>query len=266
MDWLRRLLGVGRVGREPRGHTAGRALPPASVQRTQLGLAEVDLPRGVVGLRSGEVRCLLQVRGYPVHHRSPEDARAWLTAYAQTLNALPGGAVLLVRSRPGGLERHAAEQRRRAEALAGREPGSALAGLAADQLAHAHRLMDTGAVRQTDEYVALRSPKGDVAKLLDVARAVRQRLADVGVRADLVTDRALALALAESWNPAATEHFYRDLTVAGETTTLTYSPKHATVTSPRSAAPRARPGAPADPPRSRALTPLPPGDRKAVPE
>jgi hypothetical protein len=256
MGWLERLFAFGRLGKEPRGQIGGRALPPASVQRTQLGLAEVDLPRGVVELRSGDVRCLLRVTGYPVHHRSAADARAWLTGYAQTLNTLPGGAVLLVRSRPGGLERQAAQQRRQTAAVAKKETGSALARLAADQLAHARRLMETGAVRKTDQYIALHSPRGDVARLLQVAGAVRERLAASGVRAELVTDRGLAAALAESWDPAATEHYFWDFQAAGETFTLNYSPRHARVTNPRDVSVPARLSAPAPSPRQ---------DRSALP-
>ena len=76
MDWLKRLFGVGRLTGEPKAHTAGRVLAPASVQRTQLGLKEVDLPRGVVTLRTGEVRCFLKVTGFTAHHRSADTARA----------------------------------------------------------------------------------------------------------------------------------------------------------------------------------------------
>jgi hypothetical protein len=265
MGWLERLFAFGRLGKAPRGQDAGRALPPASVQRTQLGLAEVDLPRGVVKLRSGEARCLLRVAGYPVHHRSAEDARAWLTGYARALNTLPGGAVLLVRSRPGGLERHVGRQGHQAAALARREPGGALARLAADQVAHARRLMHTGAVRKTDTYVALRSPKGDVARLLEVARAVAAHLRAAGVETDLVTDRALAAAIADSWLPSSsTEHFTQDFGTGEDALTLVYSPGGARVTTPRYVSlPDRGPARAALPRRDGAA--LPRGDGKALP-
>ena len=93
MDWLKRVFGVGRLTGEPKGQNAGRVLAPASTQRTQLGLKEVDLPRGVVTLRSGEVRCFLKVTGFSAHQRSREDAAAWLQGYARALNTLPGNAV-----------------------------------------------------------------------------------------------------------------------------------------------------------------------------
>ncbi len=204
MDWLKRLVGVGRLQGEPKGHTAGRVLGPASVQRTQLGLREVDPPRGVVVLRDGEVRCFLRVAGYAAHLRSPEAVRAWLQGYARVLNTLPGNAVLFVRSRPGGLERHVGRQRAQTAALAKASPGGALARLAADQLAHARRLQATGAVRQTEAYVALRSPRGDVPRLLAAATAVREHLAGARVMAELVTDQELLDALAFAWHPGVT--------------------------------------------------------------
>ena len=125
MDWLKRVFGVGRLKGVPREQTAGRVLAPASTQRTQLGLKEVDLPRGVVTLRSGEVRAFLRVTGFSAHHRSAADARAWLQGYARALNTLPGNAVLIVRSRSGGLEGHIARQRAQTAAVAKPAPGSA---------------------------------------------------------------------------------------------------------------------------------------------
>jgi hypothetical protein len=234
VDWLKRLLAAGRLRRPPADQNAGRFLPPASAQRTQLGLAEVDLSRGVVRLRSGEVRAMLRVTGYPAHHRSTEDARAWLTGYARALNALPSSAALLVRSRPGGLERDVARQGTQAAALARREPGSGLAKLAADQLAHARRLMESGATRRTDPYVAVRNERGDVRALLDEARAVAGLLEGAGVRCELVKDRDLAAALADSWRPGLGEHFTQDFESArGDVLTLVYSPGYAKVTTPR---------------------------------
>ena len=156
-------------------------------------------------LRAGEARCFLRVAGYAAHLRSPEAVRAWLQGYARVLNTLPGNAVLFVRSRPGGLERHLGRQRAQT-AAAGRRPapGGALARLAADQLAHARRLQATGEVRQTEAYVALRSPRGDVPRLLAAATAVREHLAGARVMAELVTDQELLDALAFAWHPGVT--------------------------------------------------------------
>jgi hypothetical protein len=203
VDWLKRLLGAGRLKGEPRGQNAGRVLAPASTQRTQLGLKEVDLPRGVVTLRSGEVRCFLTVTGFAAHQRSAEHARAWLQGYARALNTLPANAVLIARSRDGGLSDHIARQRAQTAALAKAAPGSALAKLAADQLGHARQLEATGQVRETLQYVALHSPKGDVPRLLSAAEACRRHLQDARITAELVTDRRLAAALSQDWHPEA---------------------------------------------------------------
>ena len=237
MDWLKGLLSAGRLKGAPKELTAGRVLAPAAVQRTQLGLKEVDLPRGVVTLRTGEVRCFLQVTGLSVHHRSAADARAWLQGYARALNTLPGNAVLIARSKSGGLEEHIATQRAQTAALATASPGSALAKLAADQLAHARQLQATGRVRRTEQYVALHSPKGDTARLLTAAESVRSHLATAQVRAELVTDRRLAAALAADWHPAAgTEGAWLEIDYpAGSGAILAaidYRPKSARVVDP----------------------------------
>ena len=91
----------------------------------------------MVTVRGGEAPCFLKITGYSAHLRSADDTRAWLQGYARALNTLPGNAVLIVRSRPGGLQGHIERQRAQTAALAEREPGSALARLSADQLAHA---------------------------------------------------------------------------------------------------------------------------------
>lgn len=239
MDWLKGLLSVGRLRRPPAEQNAGRVLAPASVQRTQLGLREVDLPRGVVTLRTGEVRCFLTVTGFSAHQRSREEATAWLQGYARALNTLPGNAVLIARSRPGGLQGHLARQRAQTAALAEAAPGGALARLAADQLAHARHLQASGQVRQTDQYVALHSPRGDVARLLAAAGACRRHLAAAGVRAELVTDARLGEHLAASWHPQAgtPEGFFQDIEWpkgSGEVLgVLDYSPGQARITRPR---------------------------------
>jgi hypothetical protein len=227
MDWLKRLFEFGRLKADPEDHTAGRALRPASA-RTQLGLKEVDLPRGVVTLRDGSVRCFLEVTGFAAHHRSAADARAWLQGYATALNTLPGNAVLLVRSKPGGLEHHIAGLKRRTSELAEEAPGSALARLAADQLGSARALEATGQVRQTEQFVALHSPKGDVDRLLSAAEACRRHLEASGVRAHLVADRGLARALADDWRPAEVEPAWIAMELEREIVgAIDYTPKHA---------------------------------------
>ena len=139
MDWLARVFAVGRLKRPPADQNAGRFLPPASVQRTQLGLAAVDLPAGVVELRGGEVRAFLAVSGEPTHHRGQAEVRAFLTRVARAINAMPPDTAWLVRSRAGVLQTYLRRRRDQTTALATRAPGSALARLAADQLANVRR-------------------------------------------------------------------------------------------------------------------------------
>src|SRR5206468_910870 len=82
-----------------------RAARPASVQRSHMGLQEVDLPAGVVMLRGGEVQAILRVSGVPLHQHSPQEAHTFLVQWAAALNAMPPQAAWLIRSRPGGLAR-----------------------------------------------------------------------------------------------------------------------------------------------------------------
>jgi hypothetical protein len=219
MDLLARLFAIGRLGRPPKDQTAGRFRPPASVQRSQLGLSAVDLPSGVVTVRGGEVRCLLTLSGFPLHSRSGAEARAFLARFAQALNALPPEAAWLVRSRPGGgppPERPRPAGTARA-AVGARTPGAArapLARLAADQLAHARRLAAEGTTRQTASYVVLRERRGNVRALLQHAAAAAGHLRAAGLAAELVTDRQLAHALAASWRPS-TEHVWLGFTWPG---------------------------------------------------
>lgn len=249
MGILDKLFSFGRLKRAPKGQIAGRVLAPASVQRTQLGVKEVDLPRGVVKLRSGEVRCFLRVSGFSAHTRSAADVRSWLQDYARCLNTLPGNAVLLVRSRAGGLVQHIDRQRVQTAALVVSAPGSGLAKLAADQLMHARQLAETGATRETAQYVALHSPKGDTTRLLDAARACRDQLQAIGVRAELVTDRTLGDALTVSWRPETgtregwTQDFEWPAGSGDVLAVLSYSPGDAKVTTPRYADPAPPPAA-----------------------
>jgi hypothetical protein len=156
-----------------------------------------------------------------------------MTAWANALNALPPEAVWLIRSRPGGLEWIIRAKRNQAAALATREPGSGLAMLAADQLAHARKLDADGSTRKTDNYLAVRNARGDVRALLQAASAAQARLHEAGLQVTLLKDRALAQAIAESWQPDAVEHWWQDVAGPDGVATLTYSPGAARVVTPR---------------------------------
>lgn len=220
MNALARIFSRGRLTKEPPAQTAGRVLAPASVQRTQLGLRAIDPQTGIVTLRNGEVRAVLEVSGVPVHHRSNDDARRFLTGWAEALNALPEDAVYLMRSRPGGLDADITERYQRSTALAAGR-GAGLARLQQDQLAHLRALQQRGAVRQGNGYVALRAR--DAAALLSVAAAARSHLERAGLTVLPLRDLALVRAIAESWKPESTQHWYYQ---AG-TTVLNYAPGNA---------------------------------------
>jgi hypothetical protein len=271
MNWLRRLFTFGRLERPPAEQQAGRVLPPASVQRSHLGVQEVDLPAGVVRLRSGEVRAILRVSCLPLHHYSQEEAHAFLVRWAAALNAMPPDMAWLMRSRPSGLARDIRAKRDQAAALAVRAPGSGLAKLAADQLAHLRTMENAGTTRQSDCYVAVRNVRGDIRVLMEMAAATAVRLREAGLRVEPLKDRALAYAIADSWIPGLPMHWVWEYT---EEWHLVYSPGRARVVRPRyldEAAPRqARP--PALPARGaplrRQLPPDTPGSgdgRKALP-
>ena len=198
-----------------------------STQRSALGVTKIDLRPGVVTLRSGEVRCFLRVTGFTAHHRSEADAFAWLQGYAQALNTLPGNAVLICRSKPGGLGAHI--RTLQASTLAHAANGTALTPLVRDQLALARHAHATGETRETVSYVALHSPKGNVERLLTAAASVVRHLAAASVAAEPVTDRALVHALADDWNPAVPPDFTLDFTFPADSMillgTLRYAPK-----------------------------------------
>lgn len=208
MNLLSRLFSFGRLARPPKGHAAGRLLPPASVQRSHLGLRAVDLPKGVVELRGGEVRAVLAVTGIALHHLSPDNQRRRLERWAEALQAMPPDATCLARSRPGGLESHIRDKRAQAAALTERQPGSGLARLAADQLAHAERLQREGVTRRTENWIAVRNARGDVAALLRDRNKAVDLLRHAGVRVEVVKEAALARAIAESWQPALREQVF----------------------------------------------------------
>jgi hypothetical protein len=270
MNWLRRLFTFGRLERAPSDHTAGRLLPPASVQ---LGLQQVDLPAGVVTLRDGEVRALLRVSGMALHHCSPTEGRALLVRWATALNALPADAALIVRSRPGGLTRDIRAKRDQTTALAVQAPGSGLAKLAADQLAHLRQLQARSDTQQTDCYVAVRNSRGDVRHLRQTVTTATTLLRQAGLRCELVREQALAQALAETWQPGIGEAWLIARTEAWQ---LESFPGDARVrpvppARPERSARAARPAAALPRPRTGATRPdtqLPPPDvpqRKALP-
>jgi hypothetical protein len=200
MGLLQRLFSIGRTKAAPLDRTSG-VLPPASVQRAQLGLREVDLVTGVVTLKDGEVRAIIAISGVPVHHSSQEAARVFLAGWAQAINAFPASTACFMRSRAGVVERYLREQRDQTAALAQREPGSALARLSADQLAHVRQMAEAGDFRVTENYVGVRNHGGDRHQLMRDVQAVEGHLRAAGLYAELVTDRLLAEALASSWNP-----------------------------------------------------------------
>jgi hypothetical protein len=206
VNLLQRIFSLGRTKAAPLDRTD--VVPPASVQRTQLGLREVDLVTGVVTLKDGEVRALVAVSGVPVHHSSQEGARAFLQRWAHAINAFPASTACFMRSRAGVVESYLRGQRDQTAALAQREPGSALARLSADQLAHVRRMAEAGDFRVTENYVGVRNHGGDRAQLLRDVQAVEGHLRAAGLQAELVTDRLLAEALAAAWNPYIAEMWF----------------------------------------------------------
>jgi hypothetical protein len=284
MGILERLFGAwqrrDRLAREPAGHSGGK-LAPASVQRAHLGLKDVDLPAGVVRLRTGEVRAVLGVGGMTLHYRDPEDALAFLERWAAALGALPPDVVLLARARPGGLDAYAAEKAQASTALAATAPGTGLARLAAEQLRNARALVAAGAARDVSCWLAVRDARGDVRALLERAGTAADRLRAAGLTATPLRDRALAAALSASWRPGYTETVFLDYRVrapggAGEDEWRLHvegdaRTSRARVRRPRYVDPGALP-APASPSaaalpgsRTRPRRTLPDGPRKALP-
>lgn len=240
MNLLRRLFAIRRLARPPKDHAAGRLLPPASVQRSHLGLADVDLPRGVVRLRSGEVRAVLRVTGVALQHLPPAKQHDVLVKWAEALTALPPDVACLARSLPGGLEPHIAQRRTQATALAQRRPGSGLARLAQDQLTHAERLQADGTTRKTENWLAVRNARGDVGALLRDRNRAADLLNQAGVRTEVVREQALARAIAESWHPALREQTFLRGRDQESDDYIDYWPGKATVRmAPDVAAPRA---------------------------
>jgi hypothetical protein len=158
---------------------------------------------------------------------------------------------MFVRTRPGGLEGHTDRQRAQTAALAKASPGSALARLSADQLAHARQLQASGETRRSECYVALWSPKGDAARVLAAAESCRRHLESVRVMAELVTDGELLDALAFAWHPgvansatSATWNQDWDAADGRPAAVLSYWPGRAAVLDPPAPPPPAAPPAP----------------------
>jgi len=196
-----RLFGMGRVSKPP----ATRLAAPASVQRSHLGIRHVDLDAGMVRHRSGTLVAALAVTGMPLAHRSDQEAHAFLVRLAAAINAMPAESVWLCRSREGLRAAYLRERRDQAALVAQRAPGTALAHLAADQLAALRVDSAAGRYRQTDPYVLVLSAKGNVAELRQRIAAATSHLAAVGVAPKLVRHRALAEALCLSWQPEMRE-------------------------------------------------------------
>ena len=272
LDWLFRAWHRrDRLARDPAGHTGGR-LAPASVQRAHLGVRDVDLPAGVVRLRTGEVRAILAVGGVPLHHRDPADALAFLERWAAALNGMPADVAMLARARPGGLGGYVAEKSRASAALAKTAPGTGLARLAADQRRNAASLVSGGRARSVVGYLAVRDARGDVRALAERAGGAANRLRAAGLRVTPLRDRALATAISDSWRPGWTESSGVDVWTGrrgeGEEWTLVVD-SDARTTRARVRRPRYVDAGP-DPPPTRAPAskprrPLPGGSRKALP-
>jgi hypothetical protein len=205
MGFWSRLFSLGRVKQPPKGHDAGRFLPPASVLRSHLGVRQLGLADGVVTMSGGELRAVFEVGGFPLHAADSEAARRFLGAFAGAINALPAEAAFLVRSRPGGLGDPIRQAAARSEALvAAGEAG--LAEIAADQAAHYRRLEAEGKARETVCYLAVRGT--DAAALGETARKATGHFAAAGLRVTPLKGGRMVRAVAESWRPGAVEQCF----------------------------------------------------------
>jgi len=198
MTLLTRFFAWGRLRIDPPKQTAGRLVGPASVQRTQLGLRSIDPRSGIITLRNGEARAVLAVSGIPLQHASPQDAEAFLVRWAAALNALPADAIYRMRSMPGGLDPDIWRRRTQSTALAATAPGTGVAKLADDQLAHLVQLNSNGTTRLNTGEVVVR---GTPATILNTAGQAQAALRKAGLKATLLTDEPLVWALAASWKP-----------------------------------------------------------------
>ena len=132
-------------------------------------------------------------------------------------------------------------------------------------------------MRQTDQYVALRSPRGDVARLLAAAEACRRHLQAAGVAAAAGDGRGPAgrpgrsagarrTALLGKWPETWTQD-WPDASTGEVGGVLNYAPKNARVTAPKYADADDPPPAGADVREARRPggAPLPRGTGKALP-
>lgn len=247
MEWLKKLLSLGRIG--PRKGDS-HPLWLAPTQRAHLDLKATALGDGAVQLVTNEWRAVASVTGWPLHARDADEALSFLSQIAGALNALPGRLVLLARSSPGGLEQYAWERRARSQ------QGGPLAKLMRDQSEHAASRMQQGRYRTTTHYVVTSGrSKEQALRLLGDTRA---RLEDAGVSTRVVRDAELAEAIAKSWRPALVEHFLIDFFGPNGDllASLNYSPDHARGVRPRYVEPRRLPH-----PTNRSL---PSTERKAI--
>lgn len=226
------LLSLGRnQGRTPPKHNAGKWLRPAAIARTHIDLANVHLPTGVVQRVDGTCVAIARVQqGWPAHVRSRDETVAFMREVVRALNTLSANVTLISRSRPGGLERYAVQQRQHHALLPQNSP---LRPLLVDQAHHAITRMQQGKVRQNDTYLIVRAPTAAAAaSLLTDTLAL---LKGAAIHGEVLRDRALVAALSDTWNPRAVEHFVSDyLAPDGDVIcSLNYSPGHSTVTQPR---------------------------------
>ncbi len=199
MGFWSRLFAVGRVKAPPKGQSG--ALAPASVLRSHLGVRQLGLDDAVVTMSGGELRMVFEVDGFPLHAAGSDRARRFLGAFAGGINALPGEAALLTRTRPGGLGAAITAVEGRSRALATMEPGPAR--IAADQGAHYRRLEAEGMSRETANYLAVRGT--DAETLVDVARRATGHFLAAGLRVRPLRGETLVRAIAESWRPGHVE-------------------------------------------------------------
>jgi len=175
---------------------------PGATQRDALALRGVG--RDAITLDGGELRAVFWVPGQPLHALPDEEVGGFLARWAACLNALPAGVHFVSRTRPGGLEGYAEQKRATATALAARGE-AVLARQAADQAAHAERLMADGQVRASEQYVVVRGRHP--AELATRCRQVQRLMDRAGLPATRVRDRELAAALARQWRPGWRHHF-----------------------------------------------------------
>ncbi len=110
----------------------------ASVQETHVPVEAID--GGVLRLRGGRSRAVLDVQGVPFLRLDAGDQEALLAAWAAFLNGLTFPVQLLVRTVTRDLEGHAAAVERRLLSLSGDSPSAGLAALGGDYVRYVREL------------------------------------------------------------------------------------------------------------------------------